>query len=381
MKLKFAWHGFEHAFSRETQMAIRSPVFHWLSWLFPLMLFTLISANFSEGTLMDVPVSVVDNNNSPVSRQIIRDLDAGPHAEVKAIDGNLVTSIKQLGSAKDYALLYIPQHFEEDILRGRQPELRMYYNALFYASGSYAIQDFSGLVAELNAKYRQEMAKSMGQSLPALAQVTLSYDSLFNPSGSDIYYQQFAATIHMLQLFVVTATIYTMSRGTILQSVKPFSMALLGKMAPYTLFFTTLLIVELAALVTIFDAKVVGNPLYMMLVGFFYVIAAQSIGLLLFSFTSSAIMAYSLIGMLVSIALAFSGMAVPELSMILPARIISNAEPLTHTLNAMFDIFLREISFERIVQVCLFLLIYPLLTAFLIRKRLVKRLETQGSIV
>ena len=381
MKLKFAWHGFEHAFSRETQMAIRSPVFHWLSWLFPLMLFTLISANFSEGTLMDVPVSVVDNNNSPVSRQIIRDLDAGPHAEVKAIDGNLVTSIKQLGGAKDYALLYIPQHFEEDILRGRQPELRMYYNALFYASGSYAIQDFSGLVAELNAKYRQEMAKSMGQSLPALAQVTLSYDSLFNPSGSYIYYQQFAATIHMLQLFVVTATIYTMSRGTILQSVKPFSMALLGKMAPYTLFFTTLLIVELAALVTIFDAKVVGNPLYMMLVGFFYVIAAQSIGLLLFSFTSSAIMAYSLIGMLVSIALAFSGMAVPELSMILPARIISNAEPLTHTLNAMFDIFLREISFERIVQVCLFLLIYPLLTAFLIRKRLVKRLETQGSIV
>ncbi|WPA91900.1 ABC transporter permease [Providencia zhijiangensis] len=381
MKLKFAWHGFEHAFSRETQMAIRSPVFHWLSWLFPLMLFTLISANFSEGTLMDVPVSVVDNNNSPISRQIIRDLDAGPHAEVKAIDGNLVTSIKQLGSAKDYALLYIPKNFEEDILRGRQPELRMYYNALFYASGSYAIQDFSGLVAELNAKYRQEMARSMGQSLPALAQVTLSYDSLFNPSGSYIYYQQFAATIHMLQLFVVTATIYTMSRGTILQSVKPFSMALLGKMAPYTLFFTTLLIVELAALVTIFDAKVVGNPLYMMLVGFFYVIAAQSIGLLLFSFTSSAIMAYSLIGMLVSIALAFSGMAVPELSMILPARIISNAEPLTHTLNAMFDIFLREISFERIVQVCLFLLIYPLLTAFLIRKRLVKRLETQGSIV
>ncbi|HGF6561862.1 TPA: ABC transporter permease [Providencia alcalifaciens] len=381
MKLKFAWHGFEHAFSRETQMAIRSPVFHWLSWLFPLMLFTLISANFSEGTLMDVPVSVVDSNNSTVSRQIIRDLDAGPHAEVKAIDGNLVTSIKQLGSAKDYALLYIPKNFEEDILRGRQPELRMYYNALFYASGSYAIQDFSGLVAELNAKYRQEMAKSMGQSLPALAQVTLSYDSLFNPSGSYIYYQQFAATIHMLQLFVVTATIYTMSRGTILQSVKPFSMALLGKMAPYTLFFTTLLIVELAALVTIFDAKVVGNPLYMMLVGFFYVIAAQSIGLLLFSFTSSAIMAYSLIGMLVSIALAFSGMAVPELSMILPARIISNAEPLTHTLNAMFDIFLREISFERIVQVCLFLLIYPLLTAFLIRKRLVKRLETQGSIV
>lgn len=379
MKLKFAWHGFEQAFSRETKMAMRSPVFHWLSWLFPLMLFTLISANFSEGTLMNLPVSVVDDNHSPASRQVIRDLNAGPHADVKFIDDNLDTSLKRLGSSRDYALLYIPHNFEEDILRGRQPELRMYYNALFYASGSYAIQDFSGLVAELNSAYRQQMAKSMGKSLPALAQVTLSYDSLFNPSGSYIYYQQFAATIHMLQLFVVTATIYTMSRGTTLQSVRPFVTALMGKMAPYTLFFTTLLIVELAALVTIFDAKVIGNPFYMILVGFFYVIAAQSIGLLLFSFTSSAIMAYSLIGMLVSIALAFSGMAVPELSMILPAQIISNIEPLTHTLNAMFDIFLREISFLRIVEVCLFLLIYPVITAFLIRKRLVKRLETQGE--
>ena len=379
MKMKFAWHGFEHAFNQETRAAIRSPVFHWLSWLFPLMLFTLVSANFSEGTLMDLPVSVVDNDHSPLSRQLIRDLDAGPHADIKTIDDNLKTSIKRMGSSQDYAVLYIPLNFEKEALSGRQPEIRMYYNALFYGSGSYAIQDFSGLVAELNAKYRTIIASSVGQSLPALANVTLSYDSLFNPSGNYIYYQQFAATIHMLQLFVVTSTIYSLSRGSVLQSIKPFSMAILGKMAPYTLFFTTLLVVELAALVTVFDAKVVGNPLYILLIGLFYVMSAQSIGLLLYTFTASAITAYSLIGMLVSIALAFSGMAVPELSMILPARIISNIEPLTHALNAMFDIFLRDVSFLRIIQVCLFLLIYPLVCAFLIRKRIVKRLAAQGG--
>ncbi|MDR5650938.1 ABC transporter permease, partial [Staphylococcus nepalensis] len=77
----------------------------------------------------------VDNDRSPVSRQIIRDLNAGPHADVKAIDNNLNTSLKRLASAQDYALLYVPTNFEADALRGRQPELRMYYNALFYASG------------------------------------------------------------------------------------------------------------------------------------------------------------------------------------------------------------------------------------------------------
>ena len=63
------------------------------------------------------------------------------------------------------------------------------------------------------------------------------------------------------------------------------------------------------------SSGVSGNPLFMLLIGFFYVAAAQSIGLLLFTFTGSAITAYSLIGILVSIAMTYSGMAVPELSM------------------------------------------------------------------
>lgn len=378
MRLTSIWRGFRSAFSQETRQAVRSPVFHWLSWLFPLILFTLISANFSEGTLLNLPVSSVDYDHSPLSRTLVRNLNAGSHASVTPLDDPSV-ALERIGSAEDYAMLMIPARFESDVLSGKQPTVRMYYNALFYASGSYAIQDFSGLIAELNAQYRATLATAMGKTVPRLAQVTMTYDSLFNASGSYIYYQQFAATIHMLQLFVVTLTIYSMSRGTMLLSIKPLFSGVLGKLAPYTFFFTTLLMIELAALVTFSGAKMAGNPLYMLLIGFFYVMAAQSVGLLLYTFTSNAIMAYSMIGMLVSIAMAFSGMAVPELSMILPARIISNLEPLTHALNAMFDIFLREVSFSHIVYVCSVLLIYPVVNAFFVRNRLPKRLALQGG--
>jgi ABC-2 type transport system permease protein len=135
--------------------------------------------------------------------------------------------------------------------------------------------------------------------------------------------------------------------------------------------------VEIALLVWFFDARVSGNPLFMLAVGFFYVIAAQSMGLLLFTFTSTTITAYTLMGIFVSIALTFSGMAVPELSMPLPAQIISNIEPLTHALYAMFDIFLRQVPVSAILSVCAILLIYPVVTAFLVRNRLLKRLQKQ----
>lgn len=376
-RVKVGWRCFSRAFEHEIKVAFHSPVIHWLGWCFPLLLFILISSNFSEGTLLNLPVSVLDNDHSTLSRTLIRKFDAGSHAQVVAYDGGLDEALHRLRSVQDYALLYIPPNFEANALAGRQPSVVLYYNALFYGAGLYATQDFSGLMTEINASYRSIVATEIGKTLPSLASVELSYGSLFNASGSYIYYQQFAATIHLIQLFVVTCMIYVLARSKSLLTDKPFSLALLGKLAPYTLCYTTLLMVEIAILVWFFDARVSGNPLFMLAVGFFYVIAAQSMGLLLFTFTSTTITAYTLMGIFVSIALTFSGMAVPELSMPLPAQIISNIEPLTHALYAMFDIFLRQVPVSAILSVCAILLIYPVVTAFLVRNRLLKRLQKQ----
>ncbi|BDH47524.1 hypothetical protein TUM12370_35680 [Salmonella enterica subsp. enterica serovar Choleraesuis] len=345
------------------------------------MLFGLIGSNFSEGTLLDLPVSVVDNDHSHLSREIIRKLDAGSHAKVRTWEGGLEEAQKRLRSAQDYAMLNIPLNFEADVLAGRTPEVVLYYNALFYGSGLYSTQDFAGLMSDINTQYRPYIAAKVGSPVPSLPQVSLNYDSLFNASGSFIYYQQFGATIHLLQLFVVTSMIYVLARSKPLVYSRSFGMSLLGKLAPYTLCFTTLLIVELAILVWFSDARVIGNPVYMLLVGWFYVMSAQSIGVLLFTFTGSAITAYTLMGILVGLALTFSGMTVPILSMPLPAQIIANIEPLTHALYAMFDIFLRHTSGLSTLYACLMLTIYPLVAALLVRKRLVARLRKQEAVI
>jgi len=377
LRIKAGWRCFSRSFTRETRHAFRKPVIHWLGWIFPLLLFVLISSNFSEGTLLDLPVSVVDNDHSTLSKTLTRNLDAGSHAHVQAFDDGLPQAEHRLRTAQDYALLYIPPDFEADALSGKQPSVVLYYNALFYGAGLYSTQDFSGLITELNTQYRSIIANEIGKTVPPLASVELSYGSLFNASGSYIYYQQFAATIHLIQLFTVTCMIYVMARSQSLIGAPSFTFALLGKLAPYTLCFTTLLMVEIAMLVGFFDARVSGNPLFMVLIGFFYVISAQSIGLLLFTFTSTTITAYTMMGIFVSIALTFSGMAVPELSMPWPARIISNIEPLTHALYAMFDIFLRQVPASAIFSVCAILLVYPLITGLLVHKRLYLRLKKQ----
>lgn len=375
------WRCFSQAFRREIRAAFRRPMMHWLGWIFPLLLFGLLSSNFSEGTLQNLPVSVVDRDHSNLSREIIRKLNAAPHARVSAWEGGLDEAQRRLRSAQDYAMLNIPLNFEADVLAGKQPEVVLYYNALFYGSGLYATQDFPGLMSEITGQYRTKILPLVGQTLPTLPNVSLDYGSLFNASGSFVYYQQFAATIHLLQLFVVTCMIYVLARSKPLIYSNSFIMSLLGKLAPYTLCYATLLMVELALLVWFSDARVVGNPVYMLIVGLFYVVAAQSIGMLLFTFTDSAITAYTLMGILVGIALTFSGLAVPVLSMPLPAQIISEIEPLTYALHAMFDIFLRNNAAQSVGLTCLILLIYPLITGALVRRRLIARLRKQEAVV
>ncbi len=372
--VKSAWRSFGRAFHREIRIAWRKPVFHWLGWCFPLLLFALIASDFSEGSLMDLPVSAVDQDRSPLSRMLIRNLTAGSHAHVTQEDGGEPAALEALRQARSYAVLIVPPFFESDTLAGRQPRVTLYYNALFYGAGFYATQDFAGLVSALNAQYRPVLAAASGRAMPSLPRATLAYDSLFNASGSYIYYQQFAASVHMVQLFAVTCMIYVLARSRPLIYQRHFVMALLGKLAPYTLCYTALLMTEIALLVGVFSARVVGDPLYILCVASCYVMAAQSLGILLFSFTGSAITAYMMMGMMVSIALTFSGTAMPELSMPWPAQLISNLEPLTHALYALFDLFLRDVPGKPVASVCLLLLVYPLSVALLVRRRLFRRL-------
>lgn len=369
------WNRFKTAYNQEVLQIFKRFTSHWLMWILPLLIFVIISSIFYRGVLFDLPVAYIDQDKSTLSREIVRNLNAGAHANLINYDNQLSVAERDLQKAKIYAILYIPPNFEADVLSGRQPTPMLYYNALYYSAGLYSIMDYSGLIAVLNTQYRTTLATSIGLPVPPLAKVNFNYDGLFNASGNSLYFQQFSAVVHLLQLFVITTTIYILSQlPKRTRANYPF---VLGKLAPYTIWYTMLLIFEIALLVVLSHAKVSGSPFAMMTVVFFYVIAAQSIGILLFTFTKNAIDAYTYIGILVGLALTYSGIVVPELSMPWIARFISSLEPLTYALNKLFDLFLRHSNYLSVFKTCGILMIYPIIITVLVRKRLVKRLHSQ----
>jgi len=374
---------FAQAFNTETRLAVRSRTIHWLGWMWPLLLFVLINGVYKEGTLQDMPVGVIDADHSPLSHQLIREFDAGPHAEVIPLEDDLQSGLRQIQDGDQYALLYVPRHFEADALAGKQPRAVLYYNALFYSAGFYSTQDFPGLVASLNTTLRRDIAAGLGTPVPPLAGITLSFENLFNASGNYIYYQQFAALVHLLQLFVIVTMVHVLAReAPELRSTSPhilraraLGVRLMGKLAPYTLLFTALLMLQIFLIVVLHGARINGSILWMLGISLFYVIAAQSVGLVLFVFTANRFTAYSLIGMLIGVAQTYSGVLLPELAMPHIARVIGLLEPLTHALHGLFDQFLRHAPAFSGLYACAKLSLYPMIAYLISRQRLRMRLD------
>ena len=124
------WHRFKDAFNDEIPDIFKRFTFHWLMWILPLIIFVIISSIFYRGVLFDLPVGYVDQDKSTLSREIVRDLNAGAHANLFNYDNQLKAAERDLEKAKIYAILYIPPNFEADVLAGRQPTPMLYYNAL-----------------------------------------------------------------------------------------------------------------------------------------------------------------------------------------------------------------------------------------------------------
>lgn len=89
---------------------------------------------YAPNIVTDVPVAVVDNSHSELSRNFIRWLDATPQAEIydQAMDYHEAKEWMKAGKVQ--GILYLPHDFEERVFRGDEAVFSLYAttDAFFY---------------------------------------------------------------------------------------------------------------------------------------------------------------------------------------------------------------------------------------------------------
>ena len=94
---------------------------------FPLLALVFFTSLMDEGLPEDMPVGVVDLDNTSTSRGLIRRLDAFQSSRVVAHYPSVNEARRAIQENQIYAFLYIPKGTTDDLLSSRRPKISYYW--------------------------------------------------------------------------------------------------------------------------------------------------------------------------------------------------------------------------------------------------------------
>jgi len=118
--------GIFRVYCREFRLVLRDPgIILFLTFL-PLAYPVIYSLIYNPELVKDVPMVVVDNDRSPLSRRLVREIDACDQARVIGYAAELPEARRAMDSHKCFAILEIPGGFGRKIGRSESASAAMY---------------------------------------------------------------------------------------------------------------------------------------------------------------------------------------------------------------------------------------------------------------
>lgn len=153
--------------------------------------------------LRNVPIAVVDQDGTQSSRELARLVDATPDVAVASVLPDVATAEREVYLRNIFGILLIPQHFERDLLHGRQSPVALYADASYFLMYQRMSGAVAGVARALGVETETRRLIGLGVD-PAIAAAAtdpmpLTAVQLFNPQGGYATYVLPGALILLLQ--------------------------------------------------------------------------------------------------------------------------------------------------------------------------------------
>ncbi|BEP92345.1 ABC transporter permease [Acidovorax sp. A79] len=339
-----------NSFRREARRLAADP---WdlamVTWV-PLLAVALLWWIFSAGLPRHLPVGVVDEDHSSLSRQLVRMLDATPGVRIAQNHANAAEAERALRALEVYAVVTIPRDFARTVKEGRAAQVTLLHNAQMGTHSGLLQRDVRAAVGTLSAGIEMAARNKRGESAQAvrvsMEPIHTQLVALFNVSSN---YEQFlgAALIPaLLHILAMTAGAWTVGRELRDRSLGewlgtgrfvPVAGALLGKLV---LPWATLTLVGLLALAGITWGRgwhPPGSLPWVAAALALLMAVSLAAGAALAALTRSLRTALSGAGFFAAPAFAFSGVAFPLAGMPASARAWAEAMPFTHYIRLQIE--------------------------------------------
>ncbi len=345
--------GWIAVFKRELRLISGRSTYSLVLVILPLVAITLITLLFSKGVPRDLPIAVVDYDNSTLSRKLIRMIDAAPAPWVQYIYREESEAIQLLQRHEIYGYVIIPEDFSGKIIKGQNPEVEFSFNNSFMVAGGMLNKDVATVVSTFSTgvDYNQKLKrgvkhkKAMALSMPVMPDNRM----LFNPYGNYFYYLTTAFLPITLLMFILSGTIYAIgsefkySRAGEWISLAQGSIfrALTAKLFLYVVVYSILMVFVQVLIFVFHKTPLNGNIFILAYAAILFVLAYVAMGIFIVSLFPSLRMALSVAAVYSALAFTMSGLTFPHSAMYKSITLLAQAFPFTHYLKIFLDQSLR----------------------------------------
>ena len=366
-----------NVFRRELQRMTSRHIYFVACVVLPLFSLVFMATIFGNGQMQNLPVGVVDGDNTSLSRNIIRMVDATPELAVTHHYANEMEAQNAIKKKEIYGFLLIPTGFSQKTGNNEASSLGYYYHNAMLGVGGELHSTFETLLEEISVTLIVTEAIGLGESESTITSFLMPVSERELPTYNNtrnyaIYLTQpfFFVLLQILLLLVTTYALGSESKfGTSDEWLDVaqgnIGIAILGKLLPYT---TIFIIMGIFANTVFFGWMKMPIPCSLWImngVTILFILATQALALFLYSIFPALSLIISVVSMVGSLGATLSGVTFPVEFMDTPVYWASFLFPVRHFMEVVQSLLYLNGSFgdywTNLVALLVFLLLPILL--------------------
>lgn len=327
---------------REIDRLMSQPIYLLCMLVAPIICITFFVSLMKEGLPTDLPIAVVDLDDTPTSRSVIRQLDAFEQTEVYMKTMSFAEARQEMQNGNVYGIFFIPSGFTVDATSGKQPRLSFYTNGTYLIAASLLFRDLKTMSVLAGAAVGLRMGQAKGftesQIMGQLQPIVVDTHPIGNPWLNYSVYLNNTILPGIMQLMVFLVTVfsigteikYSTSHKWLEAGGNSITVSLLGKLMPHTAIFMIVGSMYCAVLYGFNSFPLHSGWIPMLLAMLFLIIASQAMGVFMIGVLPTPRLGLSFASLFGMISFSIVGFSFPIQGMDPVLQALARLFPLRH---------------------------------------------------
>lgn len=205
-----------------------------------------------SGTPEQIPVAVVDADQSSISRRLCHEMQATSAVDIVLITPDYAEARRAMQRGEIFGILLIPDHFYSDLVAFKRPQLSFYTNNAYTVGASTAYKQLLTMCNLTSGAFQREVLRKKGLPddliMKRIQPVTIEAHMVANPWSNYAVYLVSTILPGIMSLVVLMLTIFAIGfelkchtcHDWLRAAGGNYTIAMIGKLIPYTILYIVL---------------------------------------------------------------------------------------------------------------------------------------------